>query len=67
MDDLMRLDTERLRNALIDFVALTDSGGCGQYIVMSNAIAMADEDKLVLFAREFGLPLSRFATEDESD
>ena len=61
----MRLDEERLREALFRCAAQADSGGCGHYIVMENAIANADSDQLCAIARDYGLALSRFAVGEE--
>ena len=54
------LDAERLRSDLLDAAAASDFGGCGQFIVMQNAILNADEQRLAALARDYGLSLSRY-------
>ena len=56
----MKLDEERLREALFAAVEAGDAGGCGQYIIKQNAVAVADTERLVALARELGISLRRF-------
>ena len=60
----MKLDEERLREALFAAVEAGDAGGCGQYIIMQNAVAVADAERLVALARDLGVPVARYELEE---
>lgn len=61
----MKLDEERLREDLYAAVEAGDSGGCGQYIIMQNAVAAADADRLVAIARDLGVSITRYLEEGD--
>ena len=56
----MKIDEERLREDLYAAVESGDAGGCGQYIIMQNAVAAADAERLVAIARDLGIAISRY-------
>ena len=64
MEQALKLDEERLREDLYAAVEAGDSGGCGQYIIMQNAVASADAERLVALARDLGLSIARYELPD---
>ena len=56
----MRIDEERLREDLFDSLEERGAGGCGQHIVLMNAIACADAERLQAIARDMGFIVRRY-------